>query len=74
MAPISVSLTHDMSAFQAVRVGDHGRYGFSFEGRSDAGDETTSGHLHLLKTYGAHFGSGHLRSVARVPCSLDRNE
>jgi hypothetical protein len=30
-----------MSAFQAVKVGDHGRHGFLFEGRDGAGDEST---------------------------------
>jgi hypothetical protein len=36
-----VLLSSEMSAFQAVRVGDHGRHGFLFEGRDGAGDEST---------------------------------
>jgi hypothetical protein len=34
-----------MSAFQAVRVGDHGKHGLLLEDRSGAGDESAGSHF-----------------------------
>ena len=36
-----VEIASEMSAFQAVRVGDHAKHGFLPEGRDGAGDEST---------------------------------
>src|SRR5579863_8055356 len=36
-----VEIASEMSAFRAVRVGDHGKHGILHEGRSGASDEST---------------------------------
>jgi len=36
-----VEIARDMSAFRAVRIRDHAKHGFLFEGRDGAGDEST---------------------------------
>src|SRR6202167_5158340 len=36
-----VELAHEMSAWRAVRVGDHAKHGILLEGRDGAGDEST---------------------------------
>src|SRR6266851_1715732 len=40
-----VEIARDLSAFQAVRVGDHAKHGFLLEGRDGAGDESTGSDL-----------------------------
>src|SRR3974390_3605829 len=40
-----VELAHEMSAWRAARIGDHGRYGSVSEGRGGAGDESAGSHV-----------------------------
>src|SRR5229473_5187303 len=40
-----VEIARDLSAFRAVRVGDHAKHGFLLEGRDGAGDESTGSDL-----------------------------
>ncbi len=40
-----VELAHEVSAWQAVRVGDHGKHGALLRGRGGAGDEGTGSDL-----------------------------
>ena len=40
-----VEIAGDLSAFRAVRVGDHAKHGFLLEGRDGAGDESTGSDL-----------------------------
>src|SRR6266446_7315900 len=40
-----VEIARDLSAFRAVRVGDHAKHGFLLEGRDGADDESTGSDL-----------------------------
>ena len=40
-----VEIARDLSAFRAVRVGDHAKHGFLLEDRDGAGDESTGSDL-----------------------------